>query len=59
MTDYDTHLDQKMNVKYEDLTDKVTGINEWNRLSLYKFDKVFSNNMNKFIGDKLLPHIED
>ena len=34
MTEYDTQIEQRINVKYEDLTDKITGINEWNSLSL-------------------------
>ena len=34
MTEYDTQIEQRINVKYEDLIDKITGVNEWNRLSL-------------------------
>ena len=59
MTDYDTHLDQKMNVKYEDLTDKITEVDEWNRLSLHEFDKIFAEDTHKVINDQSLLHIED
>ena len=59
ITEYDIHLEQILNVKDEHLTDKITDVNEWNRLSLDDFDKVFSEDMNKVIDEKLLPHIKD
>ena len=57
ITEYDIHLEQILNVKDEDLTDKITEVNEWNRLSLDDFNKVFSEDMNKVNDEKLLPRI--
>ena len=59
MTEYDTRLDRRLNVKDEELTQKITDTNYWNRISLDDFDKLFDYEMNKTIDDKLLIHIED
>ena len=39
MTEYDTQLDHILNVKDEDTTEKITDVNECNKLSLNDFDK--------------------
>ena len=59
MTEYDTQLQNRLNAKYEDLTEKIIDVDDWNRLSLDDFDKVLFDDMNKVIDDKLLSHIED
>ena len=58
-TKYDTRLEQRLNVKDEDLAKKITDLNGWNMLSLDDFDKVFFDNINEVIDDKFLPHIKD
>ena len=59
MTEYDTRFEKRLNVIYECPKDIIIGINEWNRLSLYYFDKGFDYHTNKVVDDKLLPHTED
>ena len=58
ITEYNTHLEQRLNVKYEELTEKITDVNEWNMLSLDDFDNTFYDDVNKVIDKKTLPHIE-
>ena len=58
MTEYDTRLDRRLNVKDEELTQKITDTNYWNRISLDDFDKLFAYDKKKVIDEKQLPHIE-
>ena len=39
MTEYDTQLDHILNIKDEDMTEKITDVGECNKLSLNDFDK--------------------
>ena len=50
-------FEQRLKVKDKEWTETINDVDEWNRLSLYDFDNVFDDNMNKFIDDKLLPHV--
>ena len=47
MNEYDTHLAQVLNVKGEDLTYKITDVNDLNRLSLDELFNVFSDNIDE------------
>ena len=56
MSDYDTKISERLDVKNLDLTKQAQGIDRWNKLSIAGEDPEFLEELNQVISDSSIPN---
>ena len=59
MSDYDTNIAERIDVKNSDLTKQAQGIDRWNKLSITDEDPEFQEELNWVISDCSIPDVPD
>ena len=55
MSNYDTKISERLDVKNSDLTKQAQGIDRWNKLSIADEDPEFLEELNRVISDSSIP----
>ena len=55
MSDYDTNISERLDVKNSDLKNQAQGIDRWNKLSIADKDSEFLEELNQVISDLSIP----
>ena len=59
LTTFDNLIEERLDVRNQDLSHKIIEVDEWNKLSAESIDQEFIDDFNKVISDESLPNIDD
>jgi ATP-dependent protease HslVU (ClpYQ) ATPase subunit len=58
MSEYDTLIEERLQVQGQNIAQKIIDSDEWNKLSIDSIDQDFIDEFNKVINDNRLPKID-